>query len=114
MNSHQYFCNLYQAYLMATNSSEISYVTLERYEGNILYYVPGNHELTLYYNAKIRGIRIKTNYKKPYPYDLQGKYYYTSEIEALSYDKRYYSPLYSIVKASEDGKTLLITRRVLL
>ena len=120
MNSHQYFCNLYQAYLMATNSLRISHITLERFGGNTLYNTPERQQLSLIFNElpKIRSIRITTNYKRSYPYRHQDKYYHASEIEALSYSEEFKSPFFSFVKERVDKKTfeysLSITRRVLL
>jgi len=116
MNYSRYFCNLYQAYLMATNSFKFSYITSDKYIKNVKYNEPGGHQLSLYFNDGLKTIiiRINTNYEKSYPYSRQDKYYHASEIEALSYHKGYYGPFNSIVYESKDGKTLLITRRVLL
>jgi len=112
----QYFCNLYQAYLMATNSFKFSYITSDKYIKNVKYNEPGGHQLSFYFNEGLKTtiIHINTNYEKSYPYSRQDKYYHASEIEALSYHGEYYGPFYSRVKESGDGKTLLITRRVLL
>ena len=116
MDISRYFCNLYQAYLMATNTSELSSVTLYTEEEKTLYHVPGKQELTLYFNRqpKLMVIRITTNYKTAYNYTRQYIYHRASDIEALSYRKRYYGAFYSIVLTSEDGKTLLITRGIYL
>ena len=120
MNSHKYFCNLYQAYLMATNSFKYSHATLEIFRGNTMYDTPGKEELTLIFNEmpEMIAIRIYTNYVKRHHSTYQDKYYNVSEIEALSYQEGFNSPFYSLERERIDKKTfrdiLIITRRVLL
>ena len=99
---------------MATNTSELTFVTLYIEEEKTLYRTPGRQELTLYFNEqpKLMVIRITTNYKTAYNYTRQYIYHHASDIEALSFRKGYYGAFYSIVLTPEDGKTLLITRRI--
>ena len=116
----QYFCNLYQAYLMATNSFKFSYITSDKYIKNVKYNEPGGHQLSFYFNEGLKTtiIHINTNYEKSYPYSRQDKYYHASEIEALIIKEGFKNPFFSLVKEGVDKKTfkdiLLITRRVLL
>ena len=120
MNYGQYFCNLYQAYLMATNSFKYSHATLEIFRGNTVYDTPGREGLTLIFNEmpEMIAIRIDTNYVKRHHSTYQDKYYHASEIEALSYNDEFKSPFFSFVRERIDKKTfrdiLTITRRVLL
>jgi len=120
MNFNQYFCNLDQAYLMATNTSKISGAIIEEYKSNYMYNVPGGQQLSLIFNErpKIITIRINTNYEKTYHYSYQDKYYHASEIEAISYHEGFKGPFFSRVKEGVDRKTfkdiLLITRSVYL
>jgi len=117
MNYSQYFCNLYQAYLMATNTFKISDTTEGIYRGDKEYNEPGREELYLFLNEQPETkmtIRINTNYIKLHPHSLKDIYYHASEIDAVYYYDKRYAPLYSMVKESEDGKALLITRMVLL
>ena len=116
MNSPKYFCNLYQAYLMATNSFKISNITRAIFKANKEYNDPAVEVLYLMFNERPKTIyiHINTNYKKSYTHTLKDIYYHASEIEVHSFHERYYHPLYSIVKESKDRKTLLITRRILL
>jgi len=116
MDFNQYFCNLYQAYLMATNSFKISNITTAIYKAIKEYNDPAVEVLYLISNEQPKTIiiSINTNYKKSYTHTLKDIYYHASEIEVHSFHERYYHPLYSIVKESKDRKTLLITRRILL
>ena len=120
MNYSRYFCNLYQAFLMATNNFKISYITLEILGGNTIYSVPERQEMSLIFSEpqKIITISINTNYEKRHHHTHQDKYYHASEIEALSIKEGFKSPLISLVKEGVDKKTfkdiLLITRKVLL
>jgi len=111
----QYFCNLYQAYLMATNTFKISDTTEGIYRGDKEYNEPGNKDLFFFLNEKSgteMTVHIRTNYFKLHPHSLEDIYYHASEIEAGYYNHRRRAPLYSIAKESGDGKTLLITRRI--
>jgi hypothetical protein len=118
MNSSQYFCNLYQAYLMITNNFKFSHITATIYKGDIVLNVPGNDGLVLFLKElpKITTVSINTNYRKSHPHSLKELYYRASEIEALTIHEKHYPhyPLYSKVRESKDETTLLITRGVYL
>ena len=117
MNYSRYFCNLYQAYLMATNTFRISDTIARIYKGDKEYNEPGREELNFLLNEQSKtrmAIRINTNYIKLHPHSLKDIYYHAFEIDAVYYYEKRYTPLYSIVKESEDGKALLITRGIYL
>ena len=102
---------------MATNSSKISDTTEGIYKGDKEYNEPGREELYLLLNEQSKTrmtIRINTNYIKLHPYSLKDIYYHASEIDTVYYYEKRHTPLYSIVKESGDGKTLLITRGIYL
>jgi hypothetical protein len=119
MNYSQYFCNLDQEYLMATNTSLFNFIRKESFLGNPIYDTPPRDELTLTSNISSNTIEVSivTNYIKKFHYKKENKYYHKSNIDAVIL-KWGAGSFFSHTTRSMDTKTftetLIITRTVYL
>jgi len=112
MNFGQYFCNLDQAYLMATNTSSLRTVRMLNFLGSLS---RPYDELTFTLDVPLNTMKvsIKTNYIKKRHYERENEYYHKSNTEVMIL-KRFNGPLYSGVRESLNRETLITTLQVLL